>query len=92
MWSVISGTRVPLRPFWGEREGPVAQRREGEVGSAANRLVGPPHPALSPGPVWTGEMVDGCSETWWTHPIGIFGLLGRGWGAVVGEVDHVAAA
>jgi hypothetical protein len=36
--------------------------------------------------------VDGCSETWLTHPIGIFGLLGRGWGAVVGEVDHVAAA
>jgi hypothetical protein len=27
-----------------------------------------------------------------THSAGIFGLLGRGWGAVVGEVDHVAAA
>jgi hypothetical protein len=27
-----------------------------------------------------------------THPIGILGLWGRGWGAVVGEVDHVAAA
>ena len=36
--------------------------------------------------------MDGCSGTWLTHPIGIFGLLGRGWGAVVGEVDHVAAA
>jgi hypothetical protein len=22
--------------------------------------------------------MDGCSETWLTHPIGIFGLLGRG--------------
>src|ERR1700720_900954 len=42
-------------------------------------------------PVWTGEIMDGCSGTWLTHPIGIFGLLGRGWGAVVGEVGHVAA-
>jgi hypothetical protein len=48
-------------------------------------------PFLSP-LVWTGEIVDGCSGTWLTHPIGIFGLLGRGWDAVVGEVDHVAAA
>jgi hypothetical protein len=47
----------------------------------------PPDPG-----VWTGEIVDGCSGTWLTHPIGIFGLLGRGRGAVVGEVDHVAAA
>jgi hypothetical protein len=31
------------------REGPAALGREGEVGDAANRLVGPPHPALSPG-------------------------------------------
>jgi Adenylate and Guanylate cyclase catalytic domain len=41
--------------------------------------------------VQTGEIMDGCSETWWTHPIGIVGLLGRGWDAMVGEVDHVAA-
>jgi len=44
------------------------------------------------GGVWTGEIVDGCSGTWLTHPIGILGLVRRGWGAVVGEVDHVAAA
>src|SRR5207248_9747082 len=36
--------------------------------------------------VWTGEIVDGCSGTWLTHAIGICGLLGRGWGGVVGEV------
>jgi len=42
--------------------------------------------------VWTGEIVDGCSGTWLTHCIGIVGLWGRGWGAVVGAVDHVAAA
>ena len=43
-------TTAPLRPRGasrGEREGPVAQRREGEVGT---RLVRPPHPALSPRP------------------------------------------
>src|SRR6266853_6672140 len=49
-------------------------------------------PSLGPQPVKLTMPVDGCSETRWTHPIGIFGLLGRGWGAVVGEVDHVAAA
>ena len=32
----------------GEREGPA--KREGEVGGAANRHVGPPHPVLSPRP------------------------------------------
>src|SRR5437868_11580559 len=34
---------------------------------------------LSPPPagIWTGEIVGGCSGTWWTHPIGIFGTLGR---------------
>src|SRR5207248_3189026 len=42
--------------------------------------------------VWTGEIVDGCSGTWLTHCIGIVGLWGRGWGAVVGAVYHVAAA
>jgi branched-chain amino acid transport system ATP-binding protein len=41
---------APLRPARGEREGPAAQRREGEVGGAANQFVGPPHPALSPRP------------------------------------------
>jgi hypothetical protein len=40
----------PSPPFRGEREGPGAERREGEVGDAANRLGGPPHPALSPWP------------------------------------------
>jgi hypothetical protein len=29
----------PSPPFRGEREGPVAQRREGEVGGAANEFV-----------------------------------------------------
>jgi hypothetical protein len=48
--------------------------------------------SLSPAGVQTGEIVDGCSGTWLTHSIGIFGLRGRGWGAVVGDVDHVAAA
>jgi hypothetical protein len=38
----------PSPPFRGEREGPAKQ--EGEVGGAANRSVGPPHPALSPRP------------------------------------------
>jgi hypothetical protein len=42
--------REPHSALWGEREGPVAERREGEVGSTANRLVRPPHPALSPRP------------------------------------------
>ena len=37
----------PSPPFRGEREGPGAERREGEVDDAANRLGGPPHPALS---------------------------------------------
>ncbi len=51
---------VPSPSFRGEREGPVAREpsahgldpwgREGEVGGAANRLVGPPHPTLSPRP------------------------------------------
>jgi len=44
------GPRFPLSRFRGEREGPVAQRGEGEVGGATNRLGGPPHPALSPRP------------------------------------------
>ena len=45
-----SAERGPSPPPRGEREGPVAQRREGEVGDAAYRLVGPPHPSLSPRP------------------------------------------
>src|SRR6266850_8572736 len=47
---LVRGTPLetsPSPPFRGEREGPVAQRREGEVG-AAHRLVGPPHPTLPP--------------------------------------------
>ena len=42
--------KSPSPPFRGEREGPVAQRWEGEVGQAANRPSGPPYPALSPRP------------------------------------------
>ena len=60
--------------------------------SAGEGLPGIHHKAPLPHRVWTGEIVDGCSGTWLTHPIGIFGLLGRGRDAVVGEVDHVAAA
>src|SRR5438552_18645755 len=42
-----SGTQKPSPPFRGEREGPVAQRREGEVG--IGKRSGIPHltPALS---------------------------------------------
>ena len=61
----IDDCKNPSPPFRGEREGPLAHRRcairqaharvrrkgrEGEVGGAANRFVGPPHPALSPRP------------------------------------------
>ena len=38
----------PSPPFKGERERPA--KREGEVGGATNRHVGPPHPTLSPRP------------------------------------------
>src|SRR5271166_1532152 len=44
------GHAGPSPPGGGGGEGPAAQRREGEVGGAANRLVGPPHPAPSPLP------------------------------------------
>src|SRR5205823_11746776 len=45
------GDQSPSPPFRGEREGPGRDRAgEGEVGSAANRFVGSPHPALSPRP------------------------------------------
>jgi ceramide glucosyltransferase len=40
----------PSPPFPSEREGPIAQRWEGEVGSTAAPLINPPHPSLSPGP------------------------------------------
>jgi len=46
--SASSRLQKPSPPFRGEREGPP--KREGEVGGAANRFVGPPHPALSPRP------------------------------------------
>ncbi len=42
--------RGPSPPFRGEREGPAPKAWEGEVGDAADPLVGPPHPALSPRP------------------------------------------
>jgi hypothetical protein len=38
----------PLSALQREREGPVAQRWEGEVGDAVNRLRDPPHHFLSP--------------------------------------------
>jgi ceramide glucosyltransferase len=40
----------PSPPFRGEREEPIAQRWQGQVGSAAARLIGPPCPSLSPRP------------------------------------------
>src|SRR5467141_5200481 len=46
--SASSSLQRPSPPFRGEREGPA--KREGEVGGAANRFVGPPHPILSPRP------------------------------------------
>src|SRR5271166_5662993 len=49
--------KSPSPPFRGEREGPVAQRWEGEVGGGANRHAGPPHPALSPPRPAGGERV-----------------------------------
>jgi error-prone DNA polymerase len=42
--------RGPSPPFRGEREGPIAQRWEGEVGDAGASYIGPPHPSLSPRP------------------------------------------
>src|ERR1700730_14040578 len=41
----------PSPPFRGEREGPVAQRREGEVGRSASAPASPPLPSpTSPHP------------------------------------------
>jgi hypothetical protein len=41
----------PSPPSRGERAGPRRDSAgEGEVGSAANSLIGPPHPSLSPRP------------------------------------------
>ncbi len=49
--ATLLNKKSPSPPFRGEREGPRRDRAgEGEVGGAANRLVGPPHPALSPRP------------------------------------------
>jgi hypothetical protein len=44
------GQHSPSPSFRGEREGPGAKRWEGEVGSAADQIIGPPHPTLSPRP------------------------------------------
>jgi hypothetical protein len=47
---VIPAATASLRPL-GEREGPRRDSgREGEVVGAANCLIGPPHPSLSPRP------------------------------------------
>jgi hypothetical protein len=47
---IMPADTSPSPPFRGEREGPDPQGWEGEVGGATNRLVGPPHPTLSPRP------------------------------------------
>ena len=47
-----TGATAPLRPSGGEREGPT--KREGEVGSAANRHVGPLPLPSPPGQRWEG--------------------------------------
>jgi hypothetical protein len=39
--------KSPSPPFRGEREGPDAQRREGEAGYTGNWFSRPPHPTLS---------------------------------------------
>src|SRR6266851_1135047 len=62
---VGAGTRdkSPSPPFRGEREGPVAERREGEVGGRRDLvLVGPPHPALSPWPAGGEGKTQGRGE------------------------------
>jgi hypothetical protein len=47
---IMPADTSPSPPFRGEREGPDPQGWEGEGGCATNRLVGPPHPTLSPRP------------------------------------------
>jgi len=79
--------KSPSPPFGGEREGPLAHRRcatrqaharvrregrEGEVGDATNRFVGPPHPPSPPGRRGgrvsrcrlAGHFADKLSERW----------------------------
>jgi len=57
----LSSSRIsPSPPFRGEREGPA--KREGEVGTAANRLGGPPHPTLSPRPAGREGIGTGVRE------------------------------
>src|SRR5467141_439720 len=46
--------RKPLSALSGESEGPTPEAWEGEVGGAADRDIGPPHPALSPRPAGKG--------------------------------------
>ena len=50
LYKLSSRKHDPSPRFRGEREGPNPQGWEGEVGGATNRLVGPPHPPLSPRP------------------------------------------
>ena len=57
---IMPADTSPSPPFRGEREGPDPQGWEGEVGGATNRLVGPPHPTLSPGQ--RGERVKNASS------------------------------
>jgi phosphatidylinositol glycan class B len=61
LWRIARRDKqVPLSALQGGREGPNAQRWEGEVGGVANRCVGPPHPTLVPRPAG-GEGVDKAS-------------------------------
>ena len=57
---IMPADTSPSPPLRGEREGPDPQGWEGEVGGATNRLVGLPHPTLSPRPA--GERVKDASS------------------------------
>jgi len=49
LWVALGLRKRPSPPLRGEREGPVAKQREGELGAVPPR-PGPPHPTLSPWP------------------------------------------
>ena len=54
--------KSPSLPFRGEREGPVAQQWEGEVGDATPHLLDPPHPTLFPRPAGGEEITPSCDR------------------------------
>jgi urease accessory protein len=64
----------PSPPFRGEREGPVAQRWEGEVGVAAARHAAPPYPSLSPRPAGGEEKIK--QGGWSSDPRALSGCEG----------------